>query len=402
MNGMAENSLLSPPNAQLAVKVCAIEQVEVRIGHNVRKLAQPPGQRSNRERSAVSEVKDDELAREGEEEDLPPQRGEAKPRGKERECRERWGGRRSRRQLLLQLVQLCDVPGTAGDAVLLQRDVGAVSGDGGEEEAAEADGAEVGGVEGVAAEAGEVLRRGVEHPEQARVVGRLPDAEQRGPVDGGEEPPGGVADPAEVLHPAARVVEVEPVEHGPRAGVPDGDAAVAVPRGEAERGAAVVLLPLPRRGGGRPAHGGDEGGERRGRHGEHADELHGARVRDDDAAPGAVREQARGAEVGAAGVAAARRAREHRRRGAPGSAVRGGGRHRRGWGWVQWVGWSVERGAASDLAANHHLGRNGREDRYGVSSGRGGTWRFVRASCRCVRRIILVVFFFWRFNISSI
>lgn len=87
--------------------------------------------------------------------------------------------------------------------MLMQRDVGVVPRDGGEEEPAESDGAEVPGVEGVAAEAGEVLGRGVEHPEHARVVGRLPDAEQRGPVDGGEEPSGGVVDPAEVLHPAA-------------------------------------------------------------------------------------------------------------------------------------------------------------------------------------------------------
>jgi len=108
--------------------------------------------------------------------------------------------------------------------VLLQRDVGVVPHNSGEEEPAEANRAEVPGVEGVTADAGEVLGRGVEHPEHARVVGRLPDAEQRGPVDGGEEPPGGVVDPAEVLHPAAgarrdaaHLVEVEPAEHGPRA-----------------------------------------------------------------------------------------------------------------------------------------------------------------------------------------
>jgi hypothetical protein len=138
-------------------------------------------------------------------------------------------------------------------------------------------------------------------------------------------------DPAEVLHPsggarrdAARLVEVEPVEHGPRAGVPDGDAAVPIPRGEAERAPFVVVpVPFPRRGPGRPPDGCDEGGERRRGHGKHADELHGARVGDDDAAPGAVREEARRAEVDAAAVAAARRSREHHRR--------GGGRHRAGW-----------------------------------------------------------------------
>ena len=235
--------------------------------------------------------------------------------------------------------------------MLLQRDVRVVPHDGREEEPAEADRAEVPGVERVAADAGEVLGRGVEHPEHARVVGRLPDAEQRGPVDGGEEPPGGVVDPAEVLHPAAgarrdapHLVEVEPAEHGPGAGVPDGDAAVAVPRGEAER-AAVVVVPREGggRGGGRPADGGDEGGEGGGGHGEHAEELHGARVGDDDAAPGAVREEARGAEVDAAAVAPAGRAREHHRRGAAagagriavrsrrrGGGRRGGGRHRVG------------------------------------------------------------------------
>jgi hypothetical protein len=46
--------------------------------------------------------------------------------------------------------------------------------DGGQEEPAEPDSAEVPGVERVAAEAGEVLGRSVEHPEHARVVGRLP------------------------------------------------------------------------------------------------------------------------------------------------------------------------------------------------------------------------------------
>lgn len=242
--------------------------------------------------------------------------------------------------------------------MLLQGDVGVVARDGGEEEAPEAERAEVAVVEGVAADAGEVLGRGVEHPEHARVGAGLPDAEQGGPVDGGEEPPRGVVDPAEVLHAAAGargdaagLVEAEQVQHGARARVPDGDAAVAVAGGEAER--AVVVGVVGEAGGegarGRPADGGDEGGKRGGGgggHGEDAEELHGARVGDDDAAAGAVREQARGAEVDAAAVAAARGAREHRRRGvaaggggiAPRSRRRGGGRrghHRsRGVGWL--------------------------------------------------------------------
>lgn len=243
--------------------------------------------------------------------------------------------------------------------MLLQGDVGVVARDGGEEEAPEAERAEVAVVEGVAANAGEVLGRGVEHPEHARVGAGLPDAEQGGPVDGGEEPPRGVVDPAEVLDAAAGargdaagLVEAEQVQHGARARVPDGDAAVAVAGGEAER-AVVVGVVVGEAGGegarGRPADGGDEGGERGGRgggHGEDAEELHGARVGDDDAAAGAVREQARGAEVDAAAVAAARGAREHRRRGvaAAGAGIaarsrrRGGGRrghHREKRGWLE-------------------------------------------------------------------
>jgi hypothetical protein len=40
------------------------------------------------------------------------------------------------------------------------------------------------------------------------------------------------------------LVEVEPVEHSPCASVPDGDVAVAVPHGEAERTAVVVVVSL--------------------------------------------------------------------------------------------------------------------------------------------------------------
>jgi len=87
-------TLLAPPDAQLAVEMGAIKHVDIRIGHNIRELAKPPGQWSNRKRSAVAEVKDDELPREGDEEDLPPQGGEANSRGKERERRERRGGYR--------------------------------------------------------------------------------------------------------------------------------------------------------------------------------------------------------------------------------------------------------------------------------------------------------------------
>lgn len=82
---------------------------------------------------------------------------------------------------------------------------------------------------------------------------------------------------------------------------------------------------------GRPANGGDEGGEgvrggggggggatagggvvgEGGRHGEDGDKLHGSGIGDDDAAAGAVGEEAAGAAVGGATVAAAGRAGEH-------------------------------------------------------------------------------------------
>lgn len=365
-------TLLALPDAQLAISVRAIEQVENWIGHNISELPIPPGQWSNGERSAVVEIKDDELPRVGGVQDVPPLRGEAEPRGEERKRRER-RGRRGRRHLLLEPLQLRDVPGAAHDPVLLERDVGVVARDGGEEEAPEAERAEVAVVEGVAADAGEVLGRGVEHPEHARVAAGLPDAEQRGPVDGGEEPPGGVVDPAEVLDAAAGaggdaagLVEGEQVQHGARAGVPDGDAAVAVSGGEAERAVVVVVGVKGGEGGGRgrPADGGDEGGERGGGgggHGEDAEELHGARVGDDDAAAGAVREEARGAEVDAAAVAAARGAREHRRRGvaaagriAARSRRRGGGR--RGHHRARLAGLGrFSLSLLSDLVTEHHL-----------------------------------------------
>jgi hypothetical protein len=58
-----------------------------------------------------------------------------------------------------------------------------------------------------------------------------------------------MVDPIQVLHPAPRsqrdvvcLVEVEPVEHSPCASVPDGDAAVAVPHGEAERATVIVVV----------------------------------------------------------------------------------------------------------------------------------------------------------------
>lgn len=37
-------TLLALPDAQLAISVRAIEQVEVWIGHNIRELPEPPGQ----------------------------------------------------------------------------------------------------------------------------------------------------------------------------------------------------------------------------------------------------------------------------------------------------------------------------------------------------------------------
>jgi hypothetical protein len=81
----------------------------------------------------------------------------------------------------------------------------------------------------------------------------------------------------QVLHPApgarrdaAHLVEVEAVEHNPRASVPDGDAVLAVPRGEAKR-AAVVVVVEGWGAWGRPAYDGDEGGVGREGHREHAD-----------------------------------------------------------------------------------------------------------------------------------
>lgn len=156
-------TLLALPDAQLAIEVRAVEQVEIWISHNIRELAKPPGQWSNRERSAVVKVKDDELPRERDIQDVSPQRGEAEPCRVEREGRERWGWR-GRRHLLFQPLQLRNVPRAAGHPVLLQRDVGVLPRDGGEEEALEAERTEVTGVEGIAAEAGEVLGRCVEHP----------------------------------------------------------------------------------------------------------------------------------------------------------------------------------------------------------------------------------------------
>jgi hypothetical protein len=51
------------------------------------------------------------------------------------------------------------------------------------------------------------------------------------------------------------------VEHISRVSVPDGDATVAVPRGEAERAVFVIIVSLRdgMLGGGDPADGGDEG-----------------------------------------------------------------------------------------------------------------------------------------------
>jgi hypothetical protein len=121
-----------------------------------------------------------------------------------------------------------------------------------------------------------VLGRRVEHLEDARAVGRLPYAEQRGPCMEPRcqlepwwtqhrscTPPRAWCD---TLH----LVEVEPVVHSPCASIPNGLAAMAVPRSEAER-VAVVVIVEGWRAGGRSANGGDKGGERGGEHGEHAD-----------------------------------------------------------------------------------------------------------------------------------
>lgn len=64
MKSMTVNSLLALPDTQLAINVRAVEQVEIRIRHDIREFAKSPGQWSDRERSTVIEVKDNELPRE--------------------------------------------------------------------------------------------------------------------------------------------------------------------------------------------------------------------------------------------------------------------------------------------------------------------------------------------------
>lgn len=196
---------------------------------------------------------------------------------------------------------------------------------GGEEEAAEAEGAEVAGVEGVTAEAGEVFGGGVVLPEAA-AGGGVPEGEEGGAGDGGEEEGRGSGeDPAEVLDAGAGagarggdlgVVGFEPEEELTGAEVQKGNAALAVADGEAEVGKGGV-------GGGEgaeeglewgPAEGGDEGGEGRGGgsgHGEDGDQLGGVDIDDRDAAARAEGEEARGAAVAAAAIAAARWSRKH-------------------------------------------------------------------------------------------
>lgn len=158
-----------------------------------------------------------------------------------------------------------------GDLVLAEEDVivQAVAKDlGGEEEASEAESAEVAGVEWVAAEAGEVFGGGVVFPEAA-AGGRVPEGEEGGAGEGGEEERGwGGEDPAEVLDAGGRGgAGVEPEEELAVAEVAEGNAALA--DSEAKVGEGGVG------GGVGPAEGGDEWGEGGGggRHREDGDEL---------------------------------------------------------------------------------------------------------------------------------
>lgn len=57
-----------------------VEQVEVRIRHQIQELAATTGQGRGGEGGAVLKVEHDEFLGEGDEEDVPPPRGEAKPR----------------------------------------------------------------------------------------------------------------------------------------------------------------------------------------------------------------------------------------------------------------------------------------------------------------------------------
>lgn len=195
-------ALLFPlPDAELAIKMSTVEQIEVRIGHQIQELAATTWQGHGSEGGTVLEVEHDELLREGDEEDVPPPRGEAKSGKKEREESESRGGWGGPAGLPLDLLEIGEIS-DPGDLVLLYGDVAITApaqGDGGEKEAPETEGAEVPGVERIAADAREVLRGSVVLPEAA-AGGGVPQGEEGGAVDGGEEPGVG-ADPAEVLDP---------------------------------------------------------------------------------------------------------------------------------------------------------------------------------------------------------
>lgn len=185
------------------------------------------------------------------------------------------------------------------------------------------------GVEGIATNAGEVLRGRVVLPE-APAGGGVVEGERGVTGNGGEEIGVGAGlDPAEVLDAEAGRVGLEPEDRGPEAEVEEGNAALAIGGGQEEvrggglRGEEVAREPV--RG---PPDGGDErregggrrnggvvavvgGGGGRGRHGKDGDELHGAGVDDGDGAAGRVGEEAGGAEVGGSEVVTAGWAREH-------------------------------------------------------------------------------------------
>lgn len=123
------------------------------------------------------------------------------------------------------------------------------------------------GVERIAANAGEILRRGVVLPE-APSGGSVPEGEERGTVDRCQEPGVG-PDPAQILDPESGgggrrggSVEVEPEDDLAGAEVPDGDATLAVPNREAEVGGGGVVVggEVAEKGLRRPADGGDKGG----------------------------------------------------------------------------------------------------------------------------------------------
>lgn len=174
------------------------------------------------------------------------------------------------------------------------------------------------GIEGVAAYAGEVLRRGVVL-EEASAGGGVVNREQRGARDGGEAP--GVQsglDPAEILDAqfgGIRVGGVEEEGGGFGAEIEQANAAVAVADGELEvRGGGFGLEEVVREGEGGPPDSGDEGGGGGGGgrgEGEGGDELHRVGVEDGDGAAGSVGEEAGGGEVGGSAIVLGGRPRQN-------------------------------------------------------------------------------------------